>query len=264
MSVTLDLKKMLAFFNLPPNYNQTQLREAYKALVIKYHPDKSLRVADTPIFQMLTECYRTLLANLQNQVANKDANQLRKEYKNSSSTPSSKPPPQSKNFDIKLFNQLFTENKIKDVYDDGYAEWANSDTSFKERSKHPIVVYKEPQPLVSNIDDLNYYEFGVKRVTDFSAQNRQFMDYRLAHTTDRIIDLNNVKHRKEYKSVQELEMDRANVSHTMSPEEMAEYVRLKAKQEKKEQRQLERQKIRDQQQFEQFQRIQGTFINCLK
>jgi len=256
---------MLALFELPPNFTIEQLKASYKRLVLKYHPDRSMKVSDTPIFQMLTDCYRVLIDDLNARVSQREFYELRAHFKatNQQNQPT-KPTPPSKlgsKFDAKLFNKLFEEHKIKDVHEEGYEDWSKSAASFKEKSKHAVVIYKEPQPIVSNADDIGCYEYGVKRVTDHSAQNQghlQYMDYRLAHTTEKIIDTNRVKARKEYRSVQELEQDRSKISHTMTPSELAELMRHKAMLEKKEAERINRQKQYDDLIAKQFMRINNT------
>lgn len=260
MSASIDKKKLMALFELPPNYTLEQLKASYRRLIIKYHPDKTKKVSDTPMFQMLTDCYRVLADNVK--TTQKEHYQLKTNYK--SSQPSTPLPQQPKTFNINMFNKLFDESKISDVHEDGYGDWAKSDKSFKERSKHALMVSEEPKPLISNADDIGYYEFGVKRVTDFSSQNRQLTDYRLAHTTDKIIELNNVKARRVYTSVQDLEQDRANISYNMTPDELAMYMQLKARQQKKEAAKVELQKRRDELHAQNHNRASIVFMNNLK
>ena len=38
-------------------------------------------------------------------------------------------------FDINLFNKIYDENKIEDVYDRGYGDWMNENTNALEQPK---------------------------------------------------------------------------------------------------------------------------------
>lgn len=230
---------MLNLFELSPNFNEDQLKDAYKRLILKYHPEKNQRVTSTPMFQMLTQFYRALKENLQ---------ERQPAQYNAPSFPPPRPPTapttnanNNKRFDVQMFNKLFEQYKITDTQEEGYGDWLEKSSSLKEKSAHATQAFKEPQPYISGADDIACYELGVKKVGDYSAQNNgslHFTDFRLAHTTDRIVDPTRVQARKEYRTVDDLKVDRANVSHTMSPKEMAEYIRRQqeeAKQEKQRQ-----------------------------
>lgn len=260
MSATLDYKSMLALFELRPNYTDDELKRSYKNLVRKYHPDKTQRICDSPMFAMLTTCYKALSEELKARVSQREFHELRASFKGSTSAQPAASQPGRK-FDSKVFNKLFDENKLKDIHEDGYEQWINDPKSFKERSKHAVVVYKEPQAFVSA--DMSFYEFGVDKVRDHSAINQgplEYTDYRLAHTTDKIIDLEKVKPRREYKNIQELERDRGTVRHHMTDAELREYNRRQhIEQQREKERQLRQQKY-DSMIANQFQRISNTLM----
>lgn len=280
MSIKIEKKQMLALFELPPNFSLDQLKGAYKRLVLKYHPDKTKCISDTPMFQMLTSCYKTLSEDLNTRLSQREFNELKASFRAQPTQPTqpaashspkqqtsqkqpqtpTRAPSQNKRFDTKVFNKLFDDNKMKDPagYDDGYGDWINNPKSFNERSKHSVVVYKEPQAFMSSADDLGFYEFGINKVKDHTAQNLQYMDYRLAHTTDKIIDTSKVKPRKEYRNIEELEVDRANVSHTMTEAELHEYAKRQKSKELKELERQNRQKLYDSLTMDHFNRINNT------
>ena len=49
-----------SILGLPFNSSSTQIREAYKAAALKYHPDKSSSDDNTSHFQQINEAYQTL------------------------------------------------------------------------------------------------------------------------------------------------------------------------------------------------------------
>jgi curved DNA-binding protein CbpA len=224
----MNKKTIIGLFELPNNYSMAELKSAYKKLIIKYHPDKTQRIADTPMFQMLTECYKTLANDFKVRTSDKQFVELKKEFefKKENELKLPKRNVQSSGFNPTVFNEMFEVHKLPDVRETGYGDWIDNPKSYEEKSKHAVTVFREPKPFLSNADDMACYEFGVKHVKDHSAENNgalQYSDYRLAHTTDKIIDFDKVKPRKIYKNVSDLEADRGKVSHVMSPREVREH-----------------------------------------
>lgn len=268
MSVTLDKKSILALFELPHNYNAVQLKNAYKKLVLKYHPDKTM-LTEAPMFQMLSNCYKTLSEDLKTRMSQREFHDLKADFHanrqdpqpTQNVKPTSTSAQNSRKFDSKVFNKLFDQHKIKDVHEDGYSDWMRNPESFKEKSKHAVVVYKEPQPLVAN--DIAYYDLGVDKVKDHSAHDGtplQYSDYRLAHTTEKIIDTDVVKPRKEYRNFQELQVDRSKVQHVMTQSELEEYMQRKHEMEAQELARRQRQEKYDEQISSQYQKINNTLM----
>lgn len=253
---------MLSLFGLSPTFNEVQLKEAYKRLIAQYHPDKTQRVTTAPMIQMLTQFYRHLKEHLderQVQVRPMDRESL---------PPSQSQVSSNKRFDVHLFNKIFEKYSIKDTQEDGYGDWREKSSSLKEKSTHATQVYKEPQPYLSGADEISCYELGVKKIGDYSAQNNgslHFTDYKLAHTTDRIVDPFRVQARKQYTTVDDLKLDRANISHTMSPKELSEYIRKQRDTANKEKERLAFMQQRDNhiaRQFENLSSVQA--LNSLR
>jgi curved DNA-binding protein CbpA len=247
----MNKKTIIGLFELSNNYTMAELKASYKKLIIKYHPDKTQRIADTPMFQMLTECYKTLVNDLQVRTSDKQFGELKKEFefkKEKEVKAPKKTSQQASGFNPKVFNEMFEQHKLPDARETGYGDWIDNPKSYEEKSKHAVTIYREPKPFLSNADDMACYEFGVSKIKDHSAENNgslQFSDYRLAHTTDKIIDFDKVKPRKVYKNVSDLEADRGKVSHTMSPREVREHAILAQKKATREANKIEIQKRHD-------------------
>lgn len=253
----------LAILDLPANYNIDMLRNAYKQVALKAHPDKG---GSEYLFKVVTQCYRYLLADLKKREADKQFHELKKEFlketqqqhrhKQSHKSP---PSPQSaqtvfyngSRFDPDKFNKFFTDNRfIDEVHEQGYKEWMEKheiketpkykgsynahgfneqfekNTQVSVNNKH-LIKYKEPEPLVAS-KRLGFTELGQDSIDDFSGENKSlknlnYMDYRLAHTTSRMVDPATVSERQRFQNIQELERTRENVRYQMNESELREY-----------------------------------------
>ena len=230
---------MLELFDLAPNFTTDQLKESYKRLLLRQFPDGKIN-PNHPMYKMLADCYKTLTQQLQARkvVASQPA-----------VTPTKKQVAisQRQRFNIDQFNKLFDQFKIKDVHEDGHTDWMANEKSFKEKSSHAREFKDNPQPFVVGSSDIDFYELGVGKIKDHThmQKNLEYMDYRVAHTTDKIVDPEYVKSRKEYRNIQELEADRANVSHKMSPQEYNEYLKYIKRQKAEEAQRVLIQKKKD-------------------
>lgn len=140
----------LEIFGLSPNYNENELKNAYKRLAIQYHPDRPSGNKDK--FQLVTKCYMELIERLNsmkteakgftdlkggfskyidNNFRTEDRmreqmqsmfvskNSVRSEGSNNSKYLD----PKSQGFNSALFNKLYEENKLWDPNDEGYDDW---------------------------------------------------------------------------------------------------------------------------------------------
>ena len=262
MNVSVSKGDMVRMFGLGANYTVDELKKAYKSLVIKHHPDKTLDVSTTPTFQLITSCFKTLYNDLIVRAEQKEYMQLksgfeteRTKYKYANPLSTNAPKAQQgggakgEAFNVKLFNELFSQVRVKDVNDDGYEAWQQDDNSLKEKNNNTIVKYVEPKPMVSMLGKTQFAELGAGRVKDFGAPHVMgglvFSDLRVAHTTDRLVDEDKVAKRKEYKNVQQLEIDRAAMPTQMSEDELRVYLKHKAREEQLEKQRLQRLAARD-------------------
>ncbi len=205
---------------LDHNFTLDQLRSNYKRLALQLHPDKCRLDVETStnIFQILTRAYKSLLQEYETKrVADKTFNELKAPY----STPSSHHPPKytpEQGFNASKFNAFFSTHRIKLPEDEGYGAWmaSSNDDTFNAAKRRDMIKYNQPEP-VNIVKSIAFLELGVDRIDDFSkppsSTDRrsalQFTDYRIAHTTSNLVDGSQVKQRRTYRNVRELEAQRA-------------------------------------------------------
>ena len=303
MDAKIDPLKVLS---LPQNFNKEMLRDVYKKMALKSHPDKG---GSEYLFKLVTHCYKYLSAELKKKEADKQFYELRQEFQNaignvdntssshstrrtqSTSSSSSRSKHREKeavnstfyngsHFDQEKFNRYFEDNKLKDeVYEVGYKEWMekhevkeapkfrgsfNSNGFNNHFEKHAqvakdhkqLIKYQEPEALVA-VKRLGFTELGQDNIDDFSGENKSikhlnYMDYKIAHTTSRIVDPNTVN-RQDFRNIQELERARENVSYQMTEQELVDMMKrqkLQQKMEDKRQATLQAQDRRVEQHYE--------------
>jgi curved DNA-binding protein CbpA len=226
-----------AVFGLKKNeYTINELKARYKKLVLKYHPDKNQDLRKSAMFQTLTFCYDILLneleSSLSNQVLVKTKLPQREDFDNKVNI----------NLDIskgkfsnEKFNQEFDKVKAqrRDEYDDGYGDWTDNSHLERNGGKNAIVNDADPEPFMMG-KFADSYELGKGKVGDFSGSiNCGFMDYKLAHSTSKLVDETKVN-RKDYKNVEEIKKDRANISYVPDAEMARKMQNEKALEEKRE------------------------------
>ena len=216
--------------DLPRNYTLEQLRKQYKRIALRTHPDASGLKSDY-LFKLVTASYKALLKELEARDADKQFVQLKSNanayFSKDDRTPQSTQEGNMKNFNIKRFNNIFEKNKIDDVDDTGYGSWMSKSKPEREElgiastmkkfdqnrfnqafdaqpvnKERKMLVYKEPE-AVSTIKNIGFAELGITTCSDFSGDNLtkkslNFTDYKMAHTTTRLVDKASLKQRKDY------------------------------------------------------------------
>ena len=259
----------MKLFSLERGYTLDQLKISYKRLALKTHPDKG---GSKEKFELVTKCYFSLLEDLKKQEQDKQFFDLKKgsdEYiktQNSTSqrfTLSKDYASISKDsFNLRKFNKIFEEHKLYDPDDEGYEEWFRNNenkstdipkifsdkfniqvfnSTFKDNVKNQtsdIVEYKEPSAIVS-ADKLEFSELGGTGKDDF-GRNNQYTDLKKAYTTQSTFINSNLKARKSYRTIDDYERERADVSYEMTPEQIARAEIEKREEEILEQDRLER------------------------
>jgi DnaJ domain len=262
------------------NFTLEQLRANYKKLALQLHPDKSKLTQEDAIavFQVLTHCYKQLVQEHELRTADKIFTELKAPY-------SLKATEQThtggttgawfgsdKTFDTDGFNRFFVDNKLRSSDDDGYAEWmARNDPVKKaqqQRKQQQVIKWVDPQPLVAvRSRSLAFQELGVDNVSDYSKTPSHqvkvlaYTDYRVAHTTEQLVDPSTVRERKQYNSVQDLEKERARVRYNMNAHELAAYQRAKQRQADVDRKREEVLKRQDQAATMHFQRTMNLLTN---
>lgn len=246
--------------DVPKNFSLSQLKENYKRIALQVHPDKG---GTEQLFQLVTKAYKLLLEEYNRRVSERQFHELKTDFQKSVKIqqPYQQPAFQqassagaasssSDRFDVKRFNKIFDETRMQDITDKGYQDWMTEETvpkqkqlkNFNEKAFHRsfekqtavdrnnkyIIPYKEPEPLLMS-KKINFTEIGQEDIDDFSGDNTSrknlnYMDYKVAHTTNRIVDPSLAKTIRQYKNIEELEQDRSQVRFQMNEEEMEEYL----------------------------------------
>lgn len=265
MDSNIDPYKILG---ISRDFTSEQLREAYKKMALQVHPDKG---GTEYLFKLVTLCYRNLVKEYKQKKADKQYNELKSEFVKTHNEPKQKNNniDYSKSFNIEKFNNLFDQNKIESVTDTGYGDFLKntkekeqknifgdkkftSDNFNKYFDKHTsknnscnkfVVKFTDPEPMSSS-KKMGFTELGIDTIDDFSGENTSrktlnYMDLKLAHTTNRIVDPSTIDKRKEYRNVEELQIDRGHVSYSQNENERLHYEKLKNKETILEKRRLE-------------------------
>lgn len=244
MDIVIDPYKVL---ELPKNITDAEVvKRNYKRLVFVYHPDSQLTGEDirsSEKFKILTACYKKVMQELRMCSQDKSHQELRKEFMHAKPDQATSNNDQKKKgkFDSQEFNRIFDDHRVSTAYDDGYGSWMNKARCDGDKNRHALTKYKEPEPMHSSCD--GFMELGLKHIKDFSGGNIgndkvHYTDYRVAFTTDKIVDERYVAPRKEYRTVDELEKDRGTISYTMSAKEERRTVMAAERHKKKEKERL--------------------------
>lgn len=278
-----DNVNSLRLFQLNKNFTINQLKNAYKRVALQTHPDRP--GGNKEKFQLVTKCYLALIEELKKREQDKSFDKLRddshnyykersklnKKYKNNEKGLFN---PKERNFNNKLFNKLFDENKLYDPNDEGYDDWLKNQSDdtppppkvfsdkfninvfnstfngYKDTNPSTdIVEYKEPQALVS-CNTMDHTDIDSKVKSDYTkapeASNQLgYTDLKSAYTkTNNLINPNSVKI-KQYRNVDEYEHERSNISFQMTPEQLREQAIQEQMEKDAEQERLERVRQRD-------------------
>lgn len=284
---------------LPRDFTLEQLKEHYKHIALKVHPDKG---GSEYLFKLVTTAYKKLLQEFDAKRPDKPFHQLRKECRShnemhtsqkqakQSTTSSSSAFASGSSFNIDRFNQVFDENRIDDETDVGYGTWMAKSMGNREEVSIPNVLgkftqdgfnkcfdsqsvttskrlirYKEPEPVQISKKDIGYAELGVTKIGDFSGDNMDkkslhYMDYRLAHTTNMLVDQKSVKQRETFKTIEDVQRDRTNVTYEMTPQEKKQYEKKREKERRHEERRALAQSEKDKLISKQFEKLNKLML----
>ena len=273
-----DNVNALRLFQLNENYSMDELKTAYRKVALRTHPDRPNGSKEK--FQLVTKCYFSLIESLKRREQSKSFDRLRNDSRDyyterakygqrydSQRGQNGMFNPNDKNFNSKLFNKVFEENKLYDPNDEGYEDWLkgtddtpqpqvfsnkfnidvfnNTFNDYKDStSSTEIVEYKEPQAMVS-CNKMSYTEIdqhGKKNYTKAAEKQNElgYSDLKSAYTkTNNLVNPNTVKY-KQYRDLDEYEQDRSNISFTMTPQQLREQAIQKQKEEEAERQRLQR------------------------
>ena len=280
-----------------------ELKYNYKKVAKRVHPDRG---GNEKLFKLVTLAYKQLLEIHKLKQINKEFNELKSDFqefttnqdnqqrrhrdlhRNSKKSSRSRQNQQDSNGNFgDMFNKIYEENKIEDVYDRGYGDLmtesdanrpdidikktVNSMKNFNQAfdsapiSKHnkKIIKYRDPIALPTSLKTLQYTEIGIDKLSDFSTEtsNLSCVDYKKAHSTSKLIDKNYVRQRTGYNDIGGLEAERANIDYNMSEEDLRKQAYLKKKEQLKELKRLERLQQMDMMHQESFNRVNELMVN---
>lgn len=274
-----------------PNDDIQFIKQKYKQLALKMHPDRG---GSEALFKMLQLSYAKILEEYKLKQIDKAFDQLKTEFEDfkveqEQSNQININIKSYENEDLnsgdfkKRFNKVFEENRQSSPYDKGYGNMMVNSTKNREEinisstidnftidkfndvfnnsdshNKKQLIKRSVPTPH-SISKELSFTELGVDKINDFSGENKNnkelhYMDYNVAHTTSKLIDKRYVKNRPQFKSVQEFEQHRDEPL-KMSEEDEKAYSRYLKKNEMKLKKQIDTQFNMDKQISDHFQKV---------
>ena len=274
------------------------IRRAYKKMAMKYHPDRG---GSNEIFQKITKSYMYLMEKIQSLLNNHQYHEMKNNaqdfFKKQENDNNRNINIDNENFNLKIFNKIYEENRLENPFDRGYGSNMSSgiDTrrsydpndveipnvfsdkfninvfntvfnSMKDNQsvadQNELIEYNNPSAIVNQGDCL---ELGQGNISDFSSNDLnsdlQFTDYMKAHTQSTLINPNMVNERPNYKNLDDLEKQRENIQYFMSPEEIARKYKQDEIDKKKEIERLERLKEYDMNVQRQYGKINQQLLN---
>ena len=262
-----DKKKINPYkvLEIGKNYDENSLKKAYLKKALVTHPDRG----GTPEkFKIVTICYQALLKKLKEENNSHNHHDLRQHstsflgQQTEQSNILSSEQKLSKNFNSSVFNKMYDENRIENIYDDGYDEWIKSNEStnepqenlfngttfnkesfnsvFSEMKKKEIqktgkqmIRYDEPMTDISYKNKDSIMVLGRGKIDDFSGESGglAYRDYKDAFTNTYLIDEDAVSIQGRPRNIDAQESERSKISYDLSPEEQE---RLLFKQKKEE------------------------------
>lgn len=288
--LNIDPYKIL---QIPKHSNLTTAKNAFKRLARVYHPDK-FNGNDTQ-FKIITKAFMILVDKFKKEQSDKQFFQLKEEsHKNlQKQLNESKRSTQMKNmeginFNNKLFNKVYQDNRLYSPNDEGYGNWIENNkydsdkinkvlnsydkNNFnhvfnqikKNKPNNQIQKYSQPQAL-SSVNQNNCSVLGEGNIEDFSSslditkKKVQFTDYKIAHTDTTLIDIDSIHH-KEYNNLEDLEIERSKKLF-LSKEENEKLMMDEMLKKQQEEQRIERLNQQDNKHFEHFQKVNQIFLN---
>lgn len=274
---------------LSKQFTWEELVAAYRRVAKTVHPDKG---GSEALFHGVTYCFKKLAQEYKMKEAEKPHHVLKQNFsvhERQHRTPTMPTFAESANFQDK-FNQMFEEHRLEDEDNDhGYGHMMEKSSKvredieipkvfskFQEKKFHEtferqvspgaeVIVYKEPEPMLL-AKKLQFTELGGK-TDDYSTDSSkktslQYTDYMKAYTTQRLVDPRAVQKRKDYKTVQDYESERASATDKkLSPEELRYQKEKELYEQQKEDIRLERLKTRDDKSSKHYEKVNQLFLN---
>ena len=284
----LDPYQILGFSK---QFDEKMLKKAYLKVAMKTHPDRG---GSADAFQRVSIAYALLTKKLKEEkpeLSHHDMKSGAREYVSQQDALPKRNKSMKDNFDVNIFNKIYSENKINDAYDEGYGSWMeknqledktqgklfqngfNKDmfnSAFDEykrsQNKHKgeLVQYKDPEVRLSMSNQDSLCLLGQGKVKDFSGEagSMGFTDYKKAYTDgSTLIDIHSVSMQDRPNSINSIKSQRSRISYTMSQEDMQRAALEKAREEMNEQNRINRLQVYDQKHSAAYEKIHGLLLN---
>ena len=257
--------------NIGRNYDENSLKKAYLKRAMETHPDRGGTKED---FQRVTVSYKALMIKLNEEKESHEHNELRdnsSRYMNEQSNDNKmnvQYQDLSKNFNSNVFNKIYEETKVEDVYDDGYSGWMKKNETMegdiqqnpsltkdnfndhfsklkseqvKKKGKQ-LTKYNKPMEDISYRNKSSIMTLGQGKVDDFSGESGglSYRDYKDAYTNTYLVEEEVGMNMKRPKNLKAAEQQRSNISYEMDEKGHREYSEQKLKEEQEEKLRLER------------------------
>jgi curved DNA-binding protein CbpA len=278
----IDKYSPYEILNVSTNASFKEIRESYKNLVKKHHPDKG---GSEFLFKLIKTAYSSLeeKENKKNRIKGKINQKVVKKDYNSFVTNKKNIHVDNKNFNINIFNETFEKSQINiDPNQKGYGNImdntsrnAKNDsithsnlTQFIESDSDEdidtqVQVYKEPSAL-SSCNNIGYSNLGEDEINDFSLQTNilssGYSDYKKAHRKkSNFINPEKVDY-KTYNNLEDYKRERENISYNLSKEDKQLIQLKKEEDDKKEKDRQSRQSYYDEKNEQNFRQFNRLFI----
>ena len=280
----LDPYKILG---IPKQYDETILRKAYLKKAMKAHPDRG---GSKKEFQKVSIAYTVLKKKLKEQSEIHHHDELKSNAKSFIQSQPTQHIDSGDNFDVKVFNKIYGENRIEDSYDKGYGTWMNetpSDTGDQkmfqgefnkdmfnatfEKYKHEQsqrtpqnqLALREPDVRISMSNQDSLMTLGQDKITNFGGQtgNLGYTDYKQAFTDgSTLIDTSTVDVSGRTNSMRGMKAQRSNISYTMTQQDEQKQALLRIEEQTAEQNRLQRVNKMDQRQADSYEKIHSMLL----
>lgn len=298
LKITSQKKKLDPYdiLGIPKKYDEKTLKKAYLKAAMRTHPDRG---GSRDEFQKVSIAYAVLtkkLKELKNNHLHHDLKNMSKEYSKNQANKPEINVNMTENFDVNVFNKIYDDNRINDVYDDGYESWMehnkadeikmikgdtkmfqnnfNKDlfnSTFEKYKKEQqqssgtkMVEYNNPETRISMKNQDSLMVLGQEKIKDFggSTDNLDYTDYKRAFTDGSIlIDVNSVDISNRSSNMNSIKSQRSNLSYKMNSRDTEIFSRQQIDAEISEQNRLRRLKEYDQRHSNAYEKIHSMLLN---
>ena len=260
-----------ALLQVQKDYDLRTLAKAYRKAALKYHPDRLKKHAEHlstsqqaelhEMFGKVTKAYLFLMDRYERRQRDRSFDELKTDSREAFEAQRKQADTHQQQsqvrlmkgdkFDVELFNRIYNEHRLGDVYDDGHGSWLKSDvpetqktetlfsgkfnqnvfnTTFEQlkredpHAQKQLIKHEEPSALVLSSAASSVAQLGEDTVRDFGGTtgSLEFSDLKEAHTTNAtLIHAQDVDVGTSFDNVKALQAHRSQLSHQRSESDLA-------------------------------------------